>query len=105
MRTAGKVALGIGGAAAIAVIFWPRKARATEASSCREPVVGQRWSVCSPTGNQVSTVSQGDYDALYDRKTRLFLAVVNNTTYDDAGTAIVVPRASAPWAADTLPAI
>jgi hypothetical protein len=106
-----KILLGASGLAAVFVIFWPRRASAATAPAstapqgCVPPVVGQRWNVCSPTGNQVSTVSQGNFDALYDRKTRLFLAVVDNTTYDDAGAAVVVPRASAPWAADSLPAI
>jgi hypothetical protein len=104
MKTAGKVAIGVGSAAAIAVIFWPRKASAA-VNPCKLPIVGQRWDICSPTGNFVATVSQGDFDALYDRVTRLFLAVVDNRTYDDAGTAIVVPRVNTPWAADVLPPI
>jgi hypothetical protein len=105
MKTVGKVLLGVGGLASLAVIFWPRKAHAM-VSSCREPVVGQRWAVCAPSGPKLATVSQGNFDALYDHVTRSLVAVVDNTTYDDTGdTAVVVSRSSAPWAADSLPAI
>lgn len=99
----GAVLTGVGVVTTLVALF---ARRASAKLACASPVVGQRWLICAPNGvNQITTVSQGDFDALYDRVTRKFLAVVDNTTYGEEGrdgSAIVVPRDRAPWALDTI---
>lgn len=108
MTSAQKVGAVIVGASGLTVLlgFLGRRASAKAASTCVAPVVGQRWIICTPFGaNQLTTVSQGDFDALYDRMTKQFLAVIDNTTYGEEGrdgSAIVVSRDRAPWALDQL---